>query len=64
MQDLYRRVQIPLFLVPCSLSWLQERAVRMSTISNSEAIAAWSAMPADAVEFYDDQGDYPMGTGP
>jgi ubiquinone/menaquinone biosynthesis C-methylase UbiE len=31
----------------------------MSTISNSEAIAAWSAMPADAIEAYDDQGDFP-----
>lgn len=31
----------------------------MSTISNSEAIAAWSAMPTDAVESYDDQGDFP-----
>ncbi|GAA1678913.1 hypothetical protein GCM10009745_23290 [Kribbella yunnanensis] len=31
----------------------------MSTISNSEAIAAWSAMPTDAIEAYDDQGDFP-----
>ncbi|SDT42565.1 class I SAM-dependent methyltransferase [Microlunatus soli] len=31
----------------------------MSTISNSDAIAAWSAMPADTVESYDAQGDFP-----
>ncbi|MET9317874.1 methyltransferase domain-containing protein [Kribbella sp. NPDC003505] len=31
----------------------------MSMISNSEAIAAWSAMPTDAIEAYDDQGDFP-----
>lgn len=31
----------------------------MSTMSNSEAIAAWSAMPTDAIEAYDDQGDFP-----
>ncbi|MGW7684743.1 class I SAM-dependent methyltransferase [Kribbella sp. NPDC054772] len=36
-----------------------ERCVHMSTISNSEAIAAWSAMPSDAIEAYDDQGDFP-----
>jgi hypothetical protein len=28
-------------------------------MSNSEAIAAWSAMPTDAIEAYDDQGDFP-----
>ncbi|GAB3928995.1 class I SAM-dependent methyltransferase [Microlunatus endophyticus] len=31
----------------------------MSKISNAEAIAAWSTMPADVVSAYDDQGDYP-----
>lgn len=31
----------------------------MSTFNNSDAIAAWSAMPTDAVESYDDQGDFP-----
>jgi 2-polyprenyl-3-methyl-5-hydroxy-6-metoxy-1,4-benzoquinol methylase len=43
--------------VPAHLS--SERCVYMSTISNSEAIAAWSTMPTDAIEAYDDQGDFP-----
>ncbi|WP_197679995.1 class I SAM-dependent methyltransferase [Microlunatus soli] len=30
----------------------------MSKINNSEAIAAWSAMPAAAIAAYDDQGDF------
>lgn len=31
----------------------------MSMITNAEAIAAWSAMPTEAVDAYDDQGDFP-----
>lgn len=30
----------------------------MSFRSNAEAIAAWSAMPAEAMDAYDDQGDF------
>lgn len=31
----------------------------MSTMSNAEAIAAWSAMPTHAIDAHDDQGDFP-----
>lgn len=30
----------------------------MSKMSNAEAIAAWSAMPTEAMDAYDDQGDF------
>lgn len=30
----------------------------MSTVSNAEAIAAWSVMPTEAIDAHDDQGDF------